>query len=279
MSKELVIVVGIPYSGRTSWLSKKYSEEGTVVIEETSFENFTKDGKYQESEFVNSLEWVTSQVSIQMENSIQRIVVSLFQCRADHWIPLLELAITYGYTFTPVKPSNGFLFYSNKFSRTQEQFDWVEKATLKRFGKSKDKKVNEEQEDVKENPNLYQYIVVECQSAYAFILQNKKLGSEADNWLQLIQTQYKPVMLRIEQAKHAKEVRILREAEKAAKEAARQSEKVVKEAARQARSEAAIQAVIQASRQAQAQAEAEVQAEVQAEAQAESEVRVEVPNL
>ncbi len=243
MSKELIIVVGIPYSGRSTWLSKKYSEEGTVIIEESKFEKLYKDGKVQESEFISSNEWVNSQVKEQMEASTQRIVVSVFQSRPDHWVEMLEFAKVHGYSFTPVKPNFGCLFYDNKFGRLQEQIEWVQKSTQNRFPKvvkDKKKKADEEEKE-KENPNLYHNIVVEFQSSYAFILQNRELGTDVNKWLETINKQYKPVIIRGKQAKEARDARIAKEAEKAAREAAKKAEKEAKEAAKKAEEESKAQ--------------------------------------
>ncbi len=236
MSKELIIVTGLPYSGRTTWLSQKYSGEGTIIIDETSYEKMFKDGKYQESEFIPSLDWVASQVNTHMTNSVQRIVVSLLQSRPDHWVALLELAKTHEYSFTPVKPHNGYLYYStNKFARNQDQIDWIQKSTMKRFTKqSKDKKKKTEDDEEKENPNLYQNLVTECQSAYAFLLQNRDVGTDVNKWLDIITKQFKPVIIRGQQLKVEREKKLAKEAEKVAREAAKLAEKAAREAAKQA---------------------------------------------
>ncbi len=203
MSKELVILTGIPYSGRTTWLNKKYCGEGTVIIEEDKFEGMMKDGKVQESVFLDSNAWVTTQVKQLMESETPcaRIVVSYFQSRPDHWKEVLELAVAQGYALTIEYPRNGYLYYStNKFGRNQEQIDWVKKATAGRFPKSsKDKKKEKkaDEEEVKENPNLYENIVTEYMSAYAFILQHKtECGTDAKKWLGHIESNYKTVIFR-----------------------------------------------------------------------------------
>ncbi len=209
MSKELVIVTGIPYSGRTTWINKKYTEEGTVIIEEDKFSGLVKDGKVQESAFLDSNAWIFSQVKPLMESETPcaRIVVSYFQSRPDHWKEVLELAVEKGYSLTIEYPKNGYLYYSsNKFGRNQEQVEWIKKSTLGRFPRpNKDKKKKTEEDEVKENPNLYDNIVVEYMSAYAFILQHKaECGTDAKKWLGQISNNYKAVIIRTVQERKQK---------------------------------------------------------------------------
>ncbi len=218
MSKQLIISVGIPYSGRTTWLNKTYNQEGTVFVLEDKFDGFLKDGKVQESVFFESLDWVTSQVKqlMEAETPCTHIVVSYFQSRPDHWKEVLELAVAHGYTLTVVHPKNGYLYYpTNKFGRNQEQVDWVKKMTMSRFPRVvKDKKkVKTEDEEEKENPNLYNNIVVEFMSALAFIMQNNnECNSDPKKWVEKINAQYKPVITRIALEKSRKKA----EAEKQA---------------------------------------------------------------
>lgn len=251
MSKELVISVGIPYSGRSSWLNKTYSQEGTVIIEEDKYEEMFKNGKVQEKNFTLSNEWVTSNVKklMEAETPCTRIVVSYFQSRPDHWLSVLKLAIEHEYTLTVVNPKNGYLYYpTNKFGRTQEQVDWIQRVTVNRFPRvSKDKKKvkTEEEEEEKENPNLYNNIVTEYMSAYAFILQNKgECQTDAKKWFSNISSHYKPVITRTEHEK------------------VRKAAEAVKQAAIKAKEEAA-RATIEARKQAQAQAQAQTKVEAQ----------------
>lgn len=243
MSKELVISLGIPYSGRTSWLNKTYNQEGTVIIEEDKYEGMLKNGKVQEKNFTLSNEWVTSQVKKLMEadSPCARIVVSYFQSRPDHWLSVLELAIAHEYTVTVVHPQNGYLYYpTNKFGRTQDQVDWIQRTIVGRFPKaSKDKKKvkTEDEEEEKENPNLYGNIVTEYQSAYSFILQKKgECQTDAKKWVSTISSYYKTVITRTEQDK------------------VRRATEAVKQAAIKAKEEAA-KVAIEARKQAQAQAQ------------------------
>lgn len=225
MSKELVIAIGIPYSGRTTWINKKYCSEGTVIIEEDNFTGLMKDGKVQESVFLDSNAWVTTQVKQLMESETPcaRIVVSYFQSRPDHWKEVLELAIAQEYSLTLEYPRNGYFYYANnKFGRTVEQVEWVKKAVHSRFPKiNKDKNKKKVYEDeVKENPNLYDNIVTEYMSAYAFILQHKnEYGTDAKKWLDCIQSNYKSVIFKAIQERKQKAEQATKSALKAKEEA------------------------------------------------------------
>ena len=235
MSKELVIATGIPYSGRTTWINKKYCSEGTVIIEEDKFEGMMKDGKVQESVFLDSNAWITTQVKQLMESETPcaRIVVSYLQSRPDHWKEVLELAVAQGYSLTLEYPKNGYLYYaSNKFGRNQEQIEWVKKATVGRFPKpSKDKKKEKkaDEEEIKENPNLYENIVTEYMSAYAFILQHKtECGTDPKKWLGHIESNYKAVIIRTVQERKQR-------ADNAAKQAAIKAKEEAMKAALEAK--------------------------------------------
>lgn len=235
MSKELIIVIGLPYSGRTTWINKKYTEENTFVLEESTYEKFYKDGKVQESEFYNSLDWVTAQITKLMEGSIEQIVFLPYQCRPDRWIDILKLAKTHEYKITFVKPTNGSLYYSSsKLGTSREQISWIQKSTINRFPKfSKEKKKVGEDEEEKENFNLYNNIVLEFQSAQAFLLQNRGNITDLDKLILLIENQFKPAMLRIQQTKANIVAKQIKDAEKIAKQAKDAEDKAAKEAARE----------------------------------------------
>ncbi len=227
MSKQLIISVGIPYSGRTTWLNKTYNQEGTVFVLEEKYNGFLKDGKVQEQVFFESLDWVTTQVKqlMEAETPCTQIEVSYFQSRPDHWREVLDLAVAHEYTLTVVYPRNGYLYYpNNKFGRNQEQVDWIKKMTVNRFPrvvKDKKKVKNEDEEEVKENPNLYNNIVVEFMSALAFIMQvNNECSSDPKKWLEKINAQYKPVITRIALEKSRKKAEAEKQAALKAKEEA-----------------------------------------------------------
>ncbi len=265
MVQEIVIAVGIPFSGRTTWLNNNYKGDDVVVFEEDKFEGLVKNGKIQESSFISSNEWVSSQVAKVFElvgstgststestgseqtqtNKVpNKIVVSYFQSRPDHWIPVLELGIKHGCTVNIVTPKNGYLYYqTNKFGRNQEQADWIEKSTLNRFphlSREQRKKIkttgSKDEEMEIPNENLYHNIVVEYQSAYSFYAQNKgNCGTDPKKWLDLIKSNYKPVITKLIQTKEQLAIKAkkqaekaVREAEKAAKEAAEKAEKAAR---------------------------------------------------
>jgi hypothetical protein len=219
MSKELLISIGIPYSGRTTWLNKNYSLENTVIIDESNYENFLKDGKINESSFMESIIWISNKAKEQMELNRERIVISLFQCRPDHWIDILRYAITYEYTFNVIIPKQGYYYYNNKYGRNQEQIDASFKATINKFPKIiKDKKKHTDDE-IQENNNLYLYIITEFQSAYAFYLSNKfNFQTDPHKWLTLIEKQYKVAINITKKLKDTIEAKILKENEKITKE-------------------------------------------------------------
>ncbi len=223
MSKELIISIGIPYSGRTTWLNKTYSQEGTVIIEEDKFTGLMKDGKVQESAFTLSNNWVTSEVKKLMESETpcERIVVSFYLSRPDHWRNVLALAVEHKYTVTIVNPKNGYLYYpSNKFGRNQEQLEWVKKSTISRFPKyNREKKKTADEEEVKENFNLYDNIAVEYMSAFHFYGQHKSTcETDPKKWLDQITIYYKPVITRTEIERQQREKEEKRQAELKAKQ-------------------------------------------------------------
>ena len=231
MSKELVIVIGIPYSGRTTWVNKNYTSDTTKVVEESCYEKFYKDGKVQENEFYNSFDWVNIQVKELMESSTERIIYLPYQCRPDHWLDILNFAKTFEYKVTLVKPKNGILYYSsNKLGTSIEQINWIQKVTENRFPKMiKEKNKSTDEEEVKENLNLYNNIVNEFQSALAFILQNKNIGNEPEKIIGLIENQFKPVIQRFQQTRTNFLLIQTKEAEKAAKIVREAEEKLAKE--------------------------------------------------
>ncbi len=238
MSKELIIVTGLPNTGRTTWVNKTYTGENTVIIEESSYPKLLKDGKYQESEFFNSIEWVVAQVKEQMEksNPTGQIVVIPLQTRPDHWLGMLELAKTHEYKFTPIRPPHESLYYKTRlFGNMFEQIESIKKSTTNRFPKVvKDKKKNKNDEDeVKENQYLFTNLSHEFLCAWNFLNFNKiRAGdSNPEKWIKMINDEYKSSIYYAAKTKAAHEARV-------AKEQARAIEKLKQEAEQKAKLEA-----------------------------------------
>ena len=235
MSKELFVVIGLPNSGRTTWITSNYTGSNTVLIDETAYPKLFKEGRYQEVEFFNSIDWVTKQVLDLMEKSTERIVVSVLQPIPYTWLSIVELAKTHEYKFTPVKPINGSLFYkSNQFGNMFDQMDSIKKSTGKRFPRFiKDKKKGQDDDEERENPNLFNNFTNGFLSAYTFFNSNnyRLAGLEPEKWIDLITLNYKAAILKEQQVKNTRDTKVT-------KEKARQEAEIAKQEAEKARQEA-----------------------------------------
>ncbi len=226
MSKELFVVIGLPNSGRTTWINKTYTGENTVVIDETAYPKLYKEGRLQENEFFNSKDWVQTQVKEQMEkeNPTGRIVVVPLQTRPDHWLGLLELAKTHEYKFTPIRPTHGSFYYkTNLFGNMFEQIESIKKSTVNRFPKVvKDKKkVNKEEDEVRENQYLFNNLNNEFLSAWNFLnFNNIRAGdSNPEKWIKMITNEFQSSIYYTNKSKAAFEARLAKEQAKAAEKA------------------------------------------------------------
>ncbi len=238
MSKELIIVNGLPNTGRTTWVNKTYTGDNTVIIEESSYPKLLKEGRYQESEFFNSIDWVEARVKEQMEksNPAGQIVVIPLQTRPDHWLGMLELAKTHEYKFTPIRPQHGSLYYkSNLFGNMFEQIESIKKSTINRFPKIvKDKKNKKDETEVKENQHLFTNLNNEFLCTWSFVnFNNIKAGdSNPEKWIKMINNEFQSSIYYAAKTKVALEARI-------AKEQARAIEKLKQEAEEKAKLELA----------------------------------------
>jgi hypothetical protein len=234
MSKELVVVIGLPNSGRTTWITSNYTGPNTVVIDETAYPKLFKEGRYQEVEFFNSIEWVTKQVLDLMEKSTERIVVSVLQPIPYTWLSIVELAKTHEYKFTPVKPINGSLFYkSNQFGNMFDQMDSIKKSTGKRFPRFiKDKKKGPDDDEERENPNLFNNFTNGFLSAYTFFNSNnyRVAGLEPEKWIDLITLNYKAAIIKEQQVKNNRDAKVTKEKAKQEAELAKQEVEKAKQA-------------------------------------------------
>jgi predicted kinase len=242
MSKELIIVIGIPHSGRSTWINKTYIDEETVVIDENDFEGLYKNKKIQESFFFNSNEWVANSVKKVMEElKSPRIVVSLLQSRPDHWRDILQHAVANEYNLSIVIPKYDYYYYCNtRLSGAREQVSASQKTTSTIYPKtSKIKLATDDEEAEKENINLYTNIITEFQSALAFYFQNKaKCLNDTQKWLDVIESQFKNNFVKAIANKAALALKATKEAEKEAQRLAKEAEKEAQRLAKEAEKEA-----------------------------------------
>ena len=227
MSKELFVVIGLPNSGRTTWINKTYSGDNTVIIDESSYPKLFKEGRLVENEFYNSKDWVEAQVKEQMEkeNPVERIVVVPLQTRPDHWLGFLELVKIYEYKFTPIRPPHGSFYYkTNVFGNMFEQIDSIKKSTTNRFPKvfkDKDKKKNKEEDEVKENKYLFNNLNNEFLSTWSFLNFNniKACDSDPEKWIKMINNEFKSSINYTIKSKAIYETRLAKEQAKAIEKA------------------------------------------------------------
>lgn len=236
MSKELILVLGLPHSGRTTWINKKYPSESYILVDENQCPNLYKNGKIDENNLFNSINWVQTQVKENMEKSSEKIVVCLLQNKPNRWRGFLGDAILFGYKFTAITPTNGYLyFYNNKTARNIEQIDWMRKSTVSRFPKIVlEKKNQDDDEQPKEFPSVFGNLENEFLAGYAFVMQNKlTFGSEPNKWLESIENIFKTVIIKEEQLKKQLENKVQKEAEKKARDTEKQGNVIQVEQAEQ----------------------------------------------
>ena len=238
MLKQLIFVIGSPYSGRTTWINKNFPQSDNCVhIDANAYSGLyvkTKDNtsKLSDDTIEESRLWCLEEVKSQMsvENPVQKIVLSLIACRPDRWREFIELAIGNDYEISFKTPTNKLLFYNSKHNNSKEQFKFIESKVISRYPKD----VREVQKKGSTNPEevekkvlnesaLLRYIVTETESAHAFYLSNRmSLGLDKEKWLNEINKNYKVVISNL--VKRAE-----KKAEKEAKASDREAKKLARE--------------------------------------------------
>lgn len=269
MLKQLIIVSGAPYSGRTTWINKNYSSEDCIVVDANTYpELYVKSEKKNslklfEDTIENSRTWCLEQVKTLMEgknssqtetktqtqtqtqtetetqNQNQKIVLSLIGCRPDRWREFIQLAISNKYELVFKFPTNKNLFYSTKHNTSIEQVKFIESKVINRF--PTDKKEIHRKNNKGENETviietkestLLRQTIIETESAHAFYFQNRQFFTDKEELLKKINEQYKTVMMGNIKKAEKKLRDAEKEAEKQVKEAEREVKKLAKEEAK-----------------------------------------------
>ena len=247
MSKQIIFILGTPYSGKTTWINKNIlSGESVIIIDANVYSGLYTNSKLSDDSIELSRLWCLSEVkeNMEKENPIQQIVLSLIACRPDRWREFIQLANDNEYEIYFKTPSNKLLYYNTKHNTTMEQQKFIESKVIGRYPRDKKevKKVGTK------NPNelvlvdtnessLLKYIIIELESAVSFLMMNKiSLGTDKLKWINKINEQYKTVIninIKRSDKKNEREAieseKITREAEKLAK----QVEKIILESKEQ----------------------------------------------
>jgi predicted kinase len=212
MSKQLIFVLGSPYSGRSTWINKNlYNvDENMILIDANTYENlYTKTDskdlktKISEESIEQSRLWALEKVHFLMtETTYQTIILSLIACRPDRLREFIQLAIDNEYEINFKFPSNKLLFYYTKHNTSLEQFKFIESKIIHRYPRDKKevRKPNSKIQDdlifVETNEStLLRSIINEFESCHAFYLSNRiALGTDKIKWLEKINQNYKIVI-------------------------------------------------------------------------------------
>lgn len=210
MSKQLIIVIGAPYSGRTTWINKNYSSKNYVIIDANEYPNLyvkserTNISKLFEDTIEDSRTWCLEHVKTLMEEETtnQNIVLSLIANRPDRWKEFIQLAIHNEYELVFKFPTNKNLFYQTRHNTSIEQSKFIESQVIKRYPKDK-KEVNK-----KGKNGCYEYVtietnestllrqtIIETESAYSFYLQNKIFFANKEELIEKINEYYKKAII------------------------------------------------------------------------------------
>ena len=234
MSKQLIFLMGIPSSGKTTFINKKYPD--AVCVDANDFPNLYTGTKLSNDSIEKSRLWCLERVrenmcgpqtnneSKQLEQEEQaeqvgqgeqaeqdkieftpaeKIVLVLIACRPERWREFIELAIQNDYTISFKFPSNKLLYYNTQHSNMLEQSKYIESKILSRYPldrkevkKSMDSKTDGKTTEIELNESsLFKYIVTEFQSSQAFYYENKSsLGDNKNKWLEKINSQYRNVI-------------------------------------------------------------------------------------
>jgi hypothetical protein len=254
MSKQLIFVIGVPYSGRTTWINKNlYNSEDSVVIDANDYPNLyvkseKKDSsKLYEDTIEDSRKWCLEQVKLEMEleSPPQKIILSLIACRPDRWREFIELAIEKEYELLFKFPSNKLLFYITKHNTSLEQFKFIDSKTLNRYPRDKkeiEKKNAKGQFETtvvdSNESSLLRYVVTETESAHSFYLSNRNtFFNDKTQLLAKINEHYKVVILSEVKKAEKKAKDTEREAEKKARDLEKELKKLEKDAVQEVQQE------------------------------------------
>lgn len=247
MSKQLIFVIGIPQSGRSTWIGKNHpSTDGTLLVDANFYpglyvksETSTALAKLYEDTIEDSRKWCLEKVKANMESETpsQKIILVLIACRPNRWREFIQLAIAHDYELVFKFPSNKLLYYITKHNTSMEQSKFIESKVINKYPKDKkeihrkDAKGQNETVMVETNESsLFRYIVSESESAHAFYLQKQyEFGNDKAKLLEKINEYYKSVIIGEVKRAEKKAKDVVREAEKKAKEAERESRKLAKE--------------------------------------------------
>lgn len=241
MSKQLIIVSGAPYSGRTTWINKNYCSKEHTIVDANMYPNlFVKSEKMNmpkifEDTIEDSRIWCLEQVQALMkteeltEEKNKLIILSLISSRPDRWREFIQLAISNEYEVIFKFPTNKLLFYSTRHNTSTEQSKFIESKVIHKYQKNKKevyrKNAKGENELVMIETNestLLKQIILELESAYAFYLQNKSYFTDKEELLKKINEHYKSVIIREIKKSEKKAKDIEKEAEKLAKQQEKQ---------------------------------------------------------
>lgn len=245
MFKQLIIVCGAPYSGRTTWIKKNLlNEEGSILVDAESYPNLyvksekTNTLKLFEDTIDDSKTWCVNEVKklMELETPPQRIVLSLIACRPDRWREFIELAIINEYQCVFRFPTNKTMFYTSKYNSTMEQFKFIESKVIHKYPKDK-KEVNKkngkgENDTILVETNestLLRQIVLETESAYSFYLTFKNVFVNKEELLKKINEHYKTTILGDAKRAEKKIKDAEKEADRKTKEEEKQARKLAKE--------------------------------------------------
>jgi predicted kinase len=122
MSKQLIFVLGPPFSGKTTWVKKNLLgpniEQNSCIeyIDATNFDSLYVNSKISEESIEASRKWCLDLVEQTMGSQIDeiektdktnaKIVVCMIASRPDKWREFLQLAINYEYEISFKFPSN-----------------------------------------------------------------------------------------------------------------------------------------------------------------------------
>lgn len=239
MSKELVFVLGAPFSGRTTWINKNllFQDNSNVCVDANNYNSLYTNSKLSEESIEASRLWCLEEVNKLMvaDNSPNQIILCLIGCRPDRWREFIQLAINNSYEINFRVPPNKLLYYNTRHNTTMEQFKFLESKCLSRYPRDKKevKKRGTQNSDggvVYKDTNestMFRYVVTEFESSLAFYQENRKvLGADNQKWLDKINSHYKVTItneIKRLQKKAEKEVQENEKAQKKAEKEARKS--------------------------------------------------------
>ena len=245
MSKQLIFVLGSPFSGRTTWINKNIlaQDNSAVCVDANNFKSLYTNSKISEESIEASRQWCLEEVHRLMssETPTQKIVLCLIACRADKWREFIQLAMDNEYEISFKFPSNKLLFYITNHNSSHEQYKFIESKMVNKYPRDKkevkkrdSKNTNEAVYKDTNESTLLRNIVTEFESGYSFYLQYRmNLGSDKEGWLKKINLHYKDTIANDIKRAQKKAEKEAQEAEKAQKKAEREARKLEREAEEQ----------------------------------------------